>query len=217
MKILDVPQSGSVGGVTSSRNRFGQYRRTRATPVNRSTEAQQNARTRLTAASRAWRGLSSLLRNAWDSFGATIIKSDSLGQSYTLTGLQAYIRCFSLADLVGAMQPTTPPAKPSVTSPHVSAMEDNTVISHATIPAGVEVAVYASLPQSAGVSFCKDLRFLGLVSPKAAGDFDATTLYQAKFGNQDNDAGNVYFWRFDQIEGCQLAVSTSFKSGWVAD
>ena len=33
MKILDVPQSGSLGGQTSSHNRAGQYRRARRSPV----------------------------------------------------------------------------------------------------------------------------------------------------------------------------------------
>src|SRR5206468_836067 len=91
MKILDVPQSGSQAGTTSSRNRYGQYRRSRATPVNVNSTAQQAARNRLSAESEAWRGLTDIQREAWNSFADEHPQTDSLGQVVTLTGHQMFV------------------------------------------------------------------------------------------------------------------------------
>ena len=90
MKILDVPQSGSIAGVTSSHNRFGQYRRSRSTPVNVNSNAQGLVRTRLSVNSAAWRTLTTAQRAGWSDLGSSMVRSDSLGQSYTLQGNQAY-------------------------------------------------------------------------------------------------------------------------------
>src|SRR5213594_7639 len=90
MKILDVPQSGSVAGVTSSRNRFGQYRRTRATPVNPNSTFQGAVRARFSVNSAAWRALTAAQRAGWADLGTSMTRTDSLGQTYALTGFQAY-------------------------------------------------------------------------------------------------------------------------------
>ena len=90
MKILDVPRSGSYQGVTSSRNRFGQYVRTRATPVNPNSAAQASARSRLSQNSIAWRALTDAQRAGWESLGSQMNRTDSLGQGYTLNGFAAY-------------------------------------------------------------------------------------------------------------------------------
>src|SRR5439155_109028 len=90
MKILDVPQSGSVAGVTSSRNRFGQYRRTRATPVNPNSTFQGAVRARLSVNSAAWRALTAAQRAGWNDLAASMTRTDSLGQTYSLTGFQSY-------------------------------------------------------------------------------------------------------------------------------
>jgi len=90
MKILDVPQSGSVGGVTSSRNRFGQYRRTRATPVNPRSAAQAVSRSRMSVNAALWRTLTGAQRAGWSDLGLSMVRSDALGQSYSLTGFQTF-------------------------------------------------------------------------------------------------------------------------------
>src|SRR5437016_5052210 len=90
MKILDVPRSGSYAGLTSSRNRNGQYVRTRATPVNPRSTAQVSTRTRQTVNAAAWRGLTAGQRAGWSDLGLSMTRTDALGQSYNLTGFQAY-------------------------------------------------------------------------------------------------------------------------------
>ena len=94
MLILDVPQSGSVAGVTSSRNRFGQYRRTRATPVQPRSPKQTDNRSLLTAGSSAWRTLSDVSRTAWNDYAAQILRSGRLGSSYNPTGAGLFSGAF---------------------------------------------------------------------------------------------------------------------------
>jgi len=96
MLILDVPQSGSVAGVTSSRNRFGQYRRTRAVPVQPRTPKQTVNRALLTAGSSAWRTLSDPSRTAWNDYAIQIIRTGRLGSSYNPTGAALFSGAFVL-------------------------------------------------------------------------------------------------------------------------
>lgn len=90
MKILDVPQSGSVAGVTSSHNRFGQYRRTKAMPTQPRTSKQQLIRSGLIIGSSGWRYLTDAQRTAWADYAAQIQRSDSLGSGYQPTGASLY-------------------------------------------------------------------------------------------------------------------------------
>lgn len=90
MLILTTPQSGSVAGVTSSRNRFGQYQRTRAIPVQPRTPKQTRNRALFTVNSSAWRGLTDAQRTAWNDYAAQIIRSGRLGSSYSPTGASLF-------------------------------------------------------------------------------------------------------------------------------
>ncbi|MCS1409234.1 MAG: hypothetical protein M2R45_02414 [Verrucomicrobia subdivision 3 bacterium] len=56
-KFLGIPSSGAQGGQVFSRNRFGQYTRTRAVPVNPNTPKQREARASLACCAAAWREL----------------------------------------------------------------------------------------------------------------------------------------------------------------
>lgn len=96
MLILDVPQSGSVAGVTSSRNRFGQYKRTRAIPVQPRTPKQQFNRAQLAIGSSSWRTLSDAGRTAWNDYAAQILRSGRLGSSYSPTGASLFSGAFML-------------------------------------------------------------------------------------------------------------------------
>src|SRR4051812_21389133 len=67
VKYLGDPSSGSQAGTTASRNRFGQYYRTRATPVNVNSTQQGVVRSRMAANSSAWRALTGAQRAGWTS------------------------------------------------------------------------------------------------------------------------------------------------------
>lgn len=102
MKILTDPRSGSYQGLTSSRNRFGQYVRTRATPVQpRTPKATQN-RAQLTVAASLWRTLTDAQRTGWNDYAAQISRTDSLGSGYTPTGASLFTGCNTAGQSVGS-------------------------------------------------------------------------------------------------------------------
>jgi hypothetical protein len=187
MKILDVPQSGSVAGVTSSRNRFGQYRRTRAIPVNPGSSFQGTVRARLAANSAAWRANTANQRAGWTSLGAMIHRTDSLGQDYTLTGLQAYVEvnnnriAASLAAVDDAPALSTPEAMlTAVITLQAAAFS----IAYTPTPLGAAeyLFVYASPQRSAGRAYESDMRLIKVSAAAAASPFVILTEYSARFG-----------------------------------
>ena len=69
MKILDIPRSGSYAGITSSRNRFGQYVRNRRAPVQPiGTGRRAFIRSAFGNASTSWAGLTAEEQEAWIQF-----------------------------------------------------------------------------------------------------------------------------------------------------
>lgn len=93
--------SGSVGGLTASRNRYGQYFRTRVVPVNPNTPAQITVRALFAAAATAWKAIAGSERDAWDTYAINTPVLNKLGNSITLTGFSMYVRSNSVRDLAG--------------------------------------------------------------------------------------------------------------------
>ncbi len=187
MKILDVPQSGSQAGTTSSRNRFGQYRRTRAIPVNPNSTAQGLVRARMSANAAAWRALTSAQREGWASLGAAMARTDSLGQSYTLTGFMAYCSVNNVKDLAGDAVVSDAPAlvTPSTiltATITLTAAAFSIAFTPTPMPAATRLAVYCSPQRSAGRSFESDYRFIAVSAAAAASPSNVLAAYTAKFG-----------------------------------
>ena len=187
MKILDVPQSGSVGGVTSSRNRFGQYRRTRATPVNPRSAGQASSRSRMSVNAALWRTLTGAQRAGWMDLGLSMVRSDALGQSYSLTGFQAFCSVNNTLASSGAAGVT---AAPGLVTPAglltgvLTATASTLSLAYTTTPlgAGVKLQTFASPQRSAGRTFEGDFRQLQVSVAAAASPADLYAAYSAKFG-----------------------------------
>src|SRR5262245_919240 len=114
MKFLGEPRSGSYQGVTSSRNRFGQYVRSRAIPAQPRTSVALQIRARLTAQAALWRTYTDVQREAWVSLGLLMLRTDSLGQTNPLTGFAASVSVNSV--LATYAQATTADA-PALATP----------------------------------------------------------------------------------------------------
>lgn len=209
MKILDVPQSGSLAGQTSSRNRYGQYRRTRAIPVNPSTELQQLARTRMQENAAAYRALTADQRNGWISLGLQMTRVDSLGQTYTLTGAQAYqsLNATRLAagDAVISDAPALVTPDP-VTIGAITLTAAAHTIAYTPTPlgAGERLFVYASPQRSAGRAFENDLRLVHVSAAAAATPADIEAEYNARFGTPV--VGNRVFYSIARYSGGFVSV-----------
>lgn len=187
MKILDVPQSGSVGGVTSSRNRYGQYRRTRATPVNPATSFQAAVRARMQTNADGWKALTAVQREGWQALGLQMGRTDSMGQAYDLTGFAAYCSVnnnkMAAGDVIVADAPLYDPPAPLLTVTPTATIATLSVAYTATpLAANTRAFVSTSPMRSAGRSFESDYRLTSVTAAAAASPANVFTPYQARFG-----------------------------------
>lgn len=199
MKVLDVPSSGSVAGTTHSRNAYGQYVRTRAIPVNPSSVQQAVARARLGARAAAYRALTDAQRAGWESLGLMLTRTDSLGQTYTLSGLQAYVSVNALNDAAGNSVVADAPA---LTTP--ATLLTNTItltaaalsIAYTATPlaAGVRLFSFASPQRSAGRNYESDYRLIAVSAAAAASPANIYAAYVARLGVPV--VGNRIFFQF---------------------
>lgn len=160
--------SGSAGGVTGSRNRYGQYLRRRAVPVNPNTALQVGVRNAMRSAVVNW---STLLtageRAAWELYAANTTFVDALGQTQHLSGQAAYIRSAIAALYTLALSVVDPTDAPTVfdlgdfTEP-VPSWSEATGLTFAftntddwATEAGAFMVIFQGRPQNVGRSFFK--------------------------------------------------------------
>lgn len=187
MKFLAEPRSGSFQGLTSSRNRFGQYVRSRATPVNPSTSAQAAQRSRLSVNAAAWRALTNTQRTGWADLGLSMSRTDSLGQTYTLTGFQAYCSVNNNLAFAGTALISDAPALSTPSGLLTATLTGTTStlsLAYTATPlaTGVKALISASPQRSAGRTFEEDFRYIFTTAAAAASPANIFTSYQTKFG-----------------------------------
>lgn len=187
MKYLGQPSSGSQAGTTASRNRFGQYLRTRATPVQPRTPAQLNQRARMTTNAAGWRVLTDAQRAGWTDLGLQISRTDSLGQTYTLNGFLAYCSVnnnrLDAGDSVVSDAPAiATPADLLTVTITLTAVALSVAYTATPLGAGVRLFSWVSPQQSAGRKFNGDYRLLAVSAAAAASPANLLAAYTAKFG-----------------------------------
>lgn len=85
--------SGSFGGTTVSRNRYGMYMRSRVVPVNPGTEFQSAVRAVFAQLIDAWTTvLTDAQRSGWATYAANVPLIGSLGNQQFVTGQNMYVR-----------------------------------------------------------------------------------------------------------------------------
>lgn len=197
MKYLDFPKSGSLQGTTYSRNRYGQYTRSRATPVNPNTSAQGTSRANFATNAAAWRALTAIQRAGWEALGAMMSRTDGLGQAFTLNGFGAYCSvngnnlAAGNAAVSDAPAVVTPPALLTATVTLTAAAFS---IAYTTTPLGAGQRLFSFLsPQrSAGRSFEGDFRLIAVSAAAAASPANVFAAYQARLGTPV--VGTRIFW-----------------------
>ena len=187
MKFLGDPQSGSYQGITSSRNRFGQYKRTRATPVNPASSFQGTVRNRMAVNAAAWRALTANQRAGWTDLGLSMTRTDSLGQVYALTGFMAYCSVNNnnlaagnavVSDAVALVTPS------GLLTATITLTAASFSVAYTTTPlaAGVRLFTYLSPQRSSGRNFEADLRLIAVSAAAAASPANVLAAYSARFG-----------------------------------
>ena len=186
---------GSVNGVTYARNRFGLYARAKASPVQPRTPAQTERRAQLTVLSQRWRNLPENLRAEWRAFADELIRSDTLGQTYRLTGLQAYLLFNMWRTLLGLAPQDNAPAQFQAPSPirvtelEFDAQNDDLVLEFSPSPYSGAIAIWATAPFSRGINFVAPSRYriISVLTPATFGGAITSPqglrdAYIAKFG-----------------------------------
>jgi len=204
MLYLGDPRSGSYQGMTASHNRFGQYMRTRASPVQPRTPAQLNQRARMTTNAAAWRGLTAAQRAGWADLGLSITRTNALGSVYSLNGFMAF--CSVNNNKLDAGDAAVTDAPAIVTPPDLltatvtlSAAAFSVAYTATPLAAGVRLCAWVSPQRSAGVNFNGDYRLLTISAAAAASPLVLTTLYTAKFGVPV--VGNKIFLNLQTYQG----------------
>lgn len=167
--------SGSFGGTTVSRNRYGMYMRSRVTPVNPSSSFQAAVRAVFAQMIDAWTTvLTDAEREAWSTYAANVPVVGTLGEQQFLTGQNHYVRSNSariqggfaridaapaVFDLGSVIQPGfTPDASNGSTS---VSFDDSDAWAN---EAGGGLLVYQGIPQNASRTFYKGpWRYIGSV------------------------------------------------------
>lgn len=183
-----VAGSGKVGGHVFSKNRGGAYMRTKVTPANPNTVAQQNVRAILSSLSQSWSGLTEAQRLAWQGAVTDWSGTDIFGDIKNPSGVNLYVRLNSVLLNAGKAVIANPPLKTEMPYTEiVSAVFD---VSSSTLVItfadanydGVDLAISATPVLSNGVNFVKSqFRRIATVVG-ATGTADAGSAYLAKFG-----------------------------------
>lgn len=187
MKYLGDPSSGSQAGTTASRNRYGQYKRTRAIPVNPNSTQQGIVRGRLAVNAAAWRALTDAQRAGWTDLGSSMSRTDALGQTYTLNGFAAYCSVnnnnLNAGNAVVAAAPalTTPSAIVTAVIT-LSSVALSVAYTPTPLSAGERLFTYASAQRSAGRNFEGDMRLLAVSAAAGASPANLLAAYTAKWG-----------------------------------
>lgn len=157
--------SGSMGGLTFSRNRGGQYIRARAVPVDPATAQQIVVRNALTTLVTRWGDvLDDAQRALWDVYAFNVPVTNALGNEIFLTGLNMYTRTnvpviqagFAIVDAAPTifnLGTFTEPIYSNPTSLLISTAFDNT--DAWANEDDSQMLLYASRPQNPTINFFK--------------------------------------------------------------
>jgi hypothetical protein len=188
---------GKINGVVMSKNKSGAYVRTKVTPTNPRTPAQQAVRATFGNLSQQWSaGLTASQRAQWTAYAQTYPRRDIFGNSLTLNGLNMFIALNAVLAQIGGVMTVTPPSGNLVnaltwasTFGTLSATVvdlNNTVLS-AGAPTVPYSYIFATPPLPAGRSATpSDYRFVySAVAPVSMppNAVDIATAYIAKFGS----------------------------------
>lgn len=216
MKYVPSPLIGrlskSAGSVTAAYNRFGSYLRNRVTPTNPNTSFQTNVRANFGDLASAWRGLTAATQLGWTTLGENMTRQDSLGQTYSLTGLQAFISVNTNLLNAGQSIITNAPALqlPDAVPTFSVAMgaAGGTAALTFTPPGGDEwYLIFATRPVSDGRQFASrsEFKLIDVLDETATSPDALGPEYIARFGAITGKAGEKVFWRIIRVSAFGFA------------
>jgi hypothetical protein len=213
---------GKLGGHVASRNRSANYLRTKTSPVNPQTTSQSGVRTSFATYSQGWRSLTAVQRAAWAAVVDQFTKLNVFGDTVRLTGANLYMSLNRVIATIGGAAISTPPiasAPGGVTSLSLVADVSDAWIKATYAPAIAAtdtVEIWATAPQSAGISFVKNkYRYIGKIVTADVSPYNLTALYEAKFGTGWKVAGQKVFVRFVPVVTLAGIAGTGLDSSTI--
>lgn len=186
---------GTVGGSIYSANKAGPYVRTWAQGANPRSTLQNVQRAQFAALGAAWRAITPAQQAGWDTFAANVaqIQTNSLGETYYLSGWQWFCKCNSrLAWVQRSTQVTAPaagyPSVPLITDFKFWYYNDVFEVIHYFTAGdfdGYDFIVYTKpfISDARGVAY-SDFRLINYDKTLGAADFRvySQTEFQARYG-----------------------------------
>jgi hypothetical protein len=184
-----VDGSGKLNGWVASKNRGGSYMRTKVTPLNPSTSAQQNARGILGSLSTQWSQLTEGQRLSFNNAVGDFARTDIFGDIRNPSGINLFVKLNTNLINTGQPQITSAPAKEEILFSPIDQITMDVSTQGGTIQLlnslndSAEVLVFATPTLTNGTSFVKNR--LRLLSANVIGDdvIDFGSSYVAKFGS----------------------------------
>ena len=185
---------GKIGGNVLSRNASGAYARKNTAGTNPNTPLQQFVRAIFATISTGWRNMTQGQRDAWNLVKDEWPQVNSLGQTFTLTGQQLYMKLNNSLMQVGLPAIVIAPSKTTTYSPSELTVANsnaaqtlvatiNDPINAGVVPAEVTPAIYVTPPVSQGQNQLDGkFEFLDLLAPGAGPVLDISAAYTAKYG-----------------------------------
>jgi hypothetical protein len=204
---------GALGTNVFSRNQYGAYVKTRVTPTNPSTAAQEDWRARLAQAVATWGSLSQDQRNMYHAQAKHFRVKDRLGRQTKINGYNLFIRQQLIISKAGNQDTVSNPVATLVDSFRIDFLELtttsfllNTVAE--TVPGNTRLTVKASPGRPASHQSFNPATCVLIIESEAvaAGNqvVDITDAYETRFGAIAGLAGQwvtIGIQTFDVITG----------------
>jgi hypothetical protein len=151
-------------------------------------------------------------REAWESYALSTPQTDSLGQTVTLTGHQAYISV-NAALMSAGLDPVTepdlsaPPDPPAQGATTVTEAGFSVAFGASPVPAGEALVIETSPPLSAGRAFNRDFRVVKVRAAAAVNTLVKADM-EAKWGTLAD--GQKFFIRASYV------TATGLRSAYTA-
>lgn len=182
--------SGSIGGTTFSHNRGGQYMRRRAIPTRVTSVAALAQKARIAGMSAAYGSITDLQKASWVTWAQQAPMVDKLGQQFTMSGHQAFVRInarlIACADapLVDPPCVAAPAALQSLTGTwDIGLGTFEIAFTETPLAAEDRLVTWGAVVDSPGVNYVENLYKQVDISDKAlATGYDLQTALEARWG-----------------------------------
>ena len=189
MVMSDI--SGKLNGSVFARNRGGLYVRTKVTPANPQTAAQQLARSILGALSQGWKALTVAQRLSWNNAVTNFASTDVFGDIRNPSGLNLFVKLNANLQNVGIPAITVAPSPTGVIASTPFTLVADATLGTFTldngsivVPADTSLVIESTAGVSAGKSNVNSLyRKIGTLAPAGVISADFAAFQSLKFGS----------------------------------